>query len=30
MEMLEIEGGAERTGPYFTMINTYLAADEVA
>jgi long-chain acyl-CoA synthetase len=29
-ELLEIEGGAERTGLYFTLINTYLAADEVA
>ena len=28
--MLEIEAGAERTGLYFTLINTYLAADEVA
>jgi long-chain acyl-CoA synthetase len=28
--MLEIEGGAERAGLYFTLINTYLAADEVA
>jgi acyl-CoA synthetase (AMP-forming)/AMP-acid ligase II len=29
-ELLEIEGGAERVGLYFTLINTYLAADEVA
>src|SRR5215469_9281215 len=28
--MLEIEGGAERAGLYFTLINTYLAADEAA
>src|SRR3984957_4086163 len=28
--LLEIEGGAERVGLYFTLINTYLAADEVA
>lgn len=28
--MLEIEGGAERTGLYFTLINRYLALDEVA
>jgi acyl-CoA synthetase (AMP-forming)/AMP-acid ligase II len=28
--MLEIEGGAERTGLYYTLINTYLAPDEVA
>ncbi|HTZ93054.1 MAG TPA: AMP-binding protein [Streptosporangiaceae bacterium] len=28
--MLEIEGGAERTGLYYTMINSYLAPDEVA
>jgi long-chain acyl-CoA synthetase len=28
--MLEIEGGAERTGLYFTLINRYLAPDEVA
>jgi len=28
--LLEIEGGAERTGLYFTLINTYLAPDEVA
>jgi long-chain acyl-CoA synthetase len=28
--MLEIEGGAERTGVYYTLINTYLAPDEVA
>ncbi len=29
-ELLEIEGGAERIGLYYTLINTYLAADEVA
>jgi acyl-CoA synthetase (AMP-forming)/AMP-acid ligase II len=28
--MLEIEGGAERTGIYFTLINSRLAPDEVA
>jgi acyl-CoA synthetase (AMP-forming)/AMP-acid ligase II len=28
--MLEIEAGAERTGLYYTLINTYLAPDEVA
>jgi long-chain acyl-CoA synthetase len=28
--MLEIEGAAERTGLYYTLINTYLAPDEVA
>src|SRR5215472_4580259 len=28
--MLEIEGAAERTGLWFTLINTYLASDEVA
>jgi acyl-CoA synthetase (AMP-forming)/AMP-acid ligase II len=28
--MLEIEGAAERAGLYFTLINTYLAPDEVA
>jgi len=28
--MLEIEGAAERTGLYFTLINSYLAAEEVA
>jgi long-chain acyl-CoA synthetase len=28
--LLEIEGGAERTGLYYTLINTYLGADEVA
>jgi long-chain acyl-CoA synthetase len=27
--MLEIEGAAERTGLYYTLINSYLAADEV-
>jgi long-chain acyl-CoA synthetase len=30
IRMLEVEGGAERTGLYYTLINTYLAADEVA
>jgi acyl-CoA synthetase (AMP-forming)/AMP-acid ligase II len=29
-QMLEIEGGAERTGLYYTLINSYLAPDEVA
>jgi long-chain acyl-CoA synthetase len=28
--LLEIEGGAERTGLYYSVINTYLGADEVA
>ena len=28
--MLEIEGGAERTGLFYTLINSYLAPDEVA
>lgn len=28
--MLEIEGAAERTGLYYTLINSYLAPDEVA
>jgi len=28
--LLEIEGGAERTGLYYSLINTYLGADEVA
>jgi long-chain acyl-CoA synthetase len=28
--MLEVEGGAERTGLYFTCINSYLAPEEVA
>ena len=28
--MLEIEAGAERTGLYFTLVNTHLSADEVA
>jgi long-chain acyl-CoA synthetase len=28
--MLDIEGGAERIGLYFTLVNAYLAADEVA
>jgi long-chain acyl-CoA synthetase len=30
IRLLEIEGGAERIGLYFTLINTYLAPDEVA
>jgi acyl-CoA synthetase (AMP-forming)/AMP-acid ligase II len=30
IRMLEIEGGAERVGLYYTLINTYLAPDEVA
>jgi long-chain acyl-CoA synthetase len=30
VRMLECEGAAERTGLYFTCINSYLAADEVA
>lgn len=30
IRMLEIEAGAERTGLYFTLINTYLGPDEVA
>jgi long-chain acyl-CoA synthetase len=29
-QLLEIEGAAERTGLYYTLINTYLAPDEVA
>jgi acyl-CoA synthetase (AMP-forming)/AMP-acid ligase II len=29
-QMLEIEGGAERAGLYYTLVNTYLSADEVA
>jgi long-chain acyl-CoA synthetase len=29
-QLLELEGDAERTGLYFTLINTYLAPDEVA
>ena len=29
-QMLEIEGGAERAGLYYTLINTYLGVDEVA
>jgi acyl-CoA synthetase (AMP-forming)/AMP-acid ligase II len=29
-QMLEIEGGAERAGLYYTLINSYLAPDEVA
>ncbi len=28
-QLLEIEGGAERTGLYYTLINTYLGAEEV-
>jgi len=28
--MLEVEGGAERTGLYFTCVNSYLSAEEVA
>ena len=28
--MLEIEGAAERSGLYYTLVNAYLAADEVA
>jgi long-chain acyl-CoA synthetase len=28
--MLELEGGAERVGLYYTLINSYLAPDEVA
>jgi long-chain acyl-CoA synthetase len=27
--MLEVEGGAERTGLYYTLINSYLTAEEV-
>jgi len=30
LRMLECEGGAERTGLYYTCINSYLAPDEVA
>ena len=29
-EMLAVEGGAERTGIYYTLINTYLSPDEIA
>jgi long-chain acyl-CoA synthetase len=29
-QLLEIEGGAERAGLYFSLINTYLSAEEVA
>jgi len=29
-QLLEIEGGAERTGLYYTLVNTYLGTDEVA
>ena len=29
-QLLEIEGGAERTGLYYTLVNTYLGAEEVA
>ena len=28
-QLLEIEGGAERVGLYFTLVNTHLSADEV-
>ncbi len=28
--MLEVEGGAERAGLYYTLVNGYLASDEVA
>ena len=30
LRLLEIEGGAERTGLYYSLINTYLGAEEVA
>ncbi len=30
LRMLEIEGAAERIGLYFTLVNAYLAPDEVA
>src|SRR5215471_20043500 len=30
LRLLEIEGGAERAGLYYTLINIYLAPDEVA
>jgi long-chain acyl-CoA synthetase len=30
LQLLEIEGGAERTGLYYSLINTYLGAGEVA
>jgi acyl-CoA synthetase (AMP-forming)/AMP-acid ligase II len=30
LQLLEIEAGAERAGLYFSLINTYLGADEVA
>jgi len=30
LRMLEIEGAAERAGLYYTLINIYLAPDEVA
>lgn len=30
LQLLEIEGGAERTGVYYTLINAYLGAEEVA
>jgi len=30
LRMLEIEGAAERIGLYYTLVNAYLAADEVA
>lgn len=29
-QLLEIQAGAERTGLYYTLVNTYLGADEVA
>src|SRR6516162_8339162 len=29
-QLLEIEGGAERTGLYYILINTYLGTEEVA
>jgi long-chain acyl-CoA synthetase len=29
-QLLEIEGGAERAGVYYSLINTYLSVDEVA
>jgi long-chain acyl-CoA synthetase len=29
-QLLEIEGGAERAGLYYTLVNTYLGAEEVA
>jgi acyl-CoA synthetase (AMP-forming)/AMP-acid ligase II len=30
LRMLELEGGAERTGLYYSCVNSYLSADEVA